>query len=96
MAAWSAENPAAAAFLSLSCVNCHTVRGTAADGTFGPDLTHLMARSTLASGMVANTPENLRRWVHDPQQVKPGCLMPAFALGDRQLDLVVEYLKTLK
>lgn len=95
-----AENPAAApgkaAFLSLSCVNCHTVRGTAANGTFGPDLTHLMARKTIASGMVANTPEDLHRWVHDPQQVKPGCLMPAFALDERQLDLVVEYLKTLK
>ena len=30
-----------------------------------------------------NTPENLRRWVADPQQIKPGCLMPAFGLSDR-------------
>jgi cytochrome c oxidase subunit 2 len=96
----AADDPAAAkardAFLSLSCVNCHTVRGTSAKGTFGPDLTHLMARETLASGMIENTPENLRKWIHDPQQVKPGCLMPAFALDDKQLDLVVEYLKTLR
>jgi cytochrome c oxidase subunit 2 len=96
----AAENPAGAAgkaaFLSLSCVNCHTVRGTPANGTFGPDLTHLMARDTLAAGVLANNPDDLRRWVHNPQQVKPGCLMPAFALDDRQLDLVVNYLKTLR
>jgi cytochrome c oxidase subunit II len=83
-------------FLSLSCVNCHTVRGTPADGTVGPDLTHLMARETLASGIEPNTPENIRRWVHDPQQMKPGCLMPAFSLGEPELEKLVAYLTTLK
>lgn len=94
------EDPAAseakATFLKLSCVNCHTVRGTSAHGTYAPDLTHLMSRKTLASGMIANTPENLRRWVDDPQQIKPGCLMPAFGLTARELDLVVRYLETLR
>jgi cytochrome c oxidase subunit II len=84
------------AFLSLSCVNCHRIRGTIADGTFGPDLTHLMSRQTLASGAITNTPENLRAWVTDPQTIKPGCLMPAFGLTQNQLDLVVRYLSTLK
>lgn len=84
------------AFLAESCINCHAVRGTPARGTYAPDLTHLMSRETLASGMIENTPENLRQWVHDPQTVKPGCLMPAFGLDDRQLDLIVEYLSTLK
>lgn len=83
-------------FLSLSCVNCHTIRGTVANGTFGPDLTHLMSRKTIASGIVENNPAELRRWIHDPQTVKPGCLMPAFSLTDKELDLVVDYLKTLK
>ena len=46
--------------------------------------------------MIKNTPENLRQWVHDPQTIKPGCLMPAFGLDDRELDLVVDYLLTLK
>ena len=73
-----------AAFLAQSCVNCHRVRGTPAQGSYAPDLTHLMSRKTLASGMVPNTPENLRRWVADPQQIKPGCLMPAFGLSDRR------------
>ncbi len=47
------------AFLTQSCVNCHRVRGTAAQGTYAPDLTHLMSRRTLASGLVENTAENL-------------------------------------
>jgi cytochrome c oxidase subunit 2 len=83
-------------FLSLSCINCHTVRGTPARGTYAPDLTHVMSRQTLASGVIKNTPENLRAWVDNPQRIKPGCLMPAFGLSDEQLDLVVAYLRTLK
>jgi cytochrome c oxidase subunit 2 len=94
------DDPAAAegkaAFLAQSCVNCHRVRGTAARGNYAPDLTHLMSRKTLAAGMRPNTPEELRRWVADPQKIKPGCLMPAFKLSDRDLDLVVGYLLTLK
>jgi cytochrome c oxidase subunit 2 len=84
------------AFLSLSCVNCHRVGGTPARGDYAPDLTHLMSRQTLASGMVPNTPENLRRWIADPQKIKPGCLMPAFGLTERELDDVVRYLLTLR
>jgi cytochrome c oxidase subunit II len=95
-----AEDPVAGAgrtaFLAQSCVNCHRVRGTSAQGSYGPDLTHLMSRQTLASGMIENTPENLRRWVADPQQIKPGCLMPAFGLSDRQRNDVVGYLLTLR
>jgi cytochrome c oxidase subunit 2 len=84
------------AFLGQSCVNCHAVRGTPAKGTYAPDLTHLMRRDMLASGMVKNTPENLRRWVADPQQIKEGCLMPAFGLSDRERDEIVGYLLTLR
>jgi cytochrome c oxidase subunit 2 len=84
------------AFLSESCVNCHRVRGTAARGGYAPDLTHLMSRQTLASGMVPNTPDNLRRWLADPQTIKPGCLMPAFGLTDRKRDDIVRYLLTLR
>jgi cytochrome c oxidase subunit 2 len=82
-------------FESQACVNCHTVAGTPAHGTFGPDLTHLMSRSTLASGAAANTPDNLRAWIADPNTFKPGALMPAMQLSDRDTDLVVAYLETL-
>ena len=84
------------AFLGQSCVNCHRVRGTPARGSYAPDLTHLMSRKTLASGMFENTPEILRRWLADPQRIKPGCLMPAFGLGDRERDDIVRYLLTLR
>jgi cytochrome c oxidase subunit 2 len=96
----AAQDPTAAsrrsAFLAQSCINCHRVRGTLAQGLYAPDLTHLMARQTLAAGMVANTPDNLRDWVENPQRIKPGCLMPAFRLSDRQRDDIVAYLLTLR
>jgi cytochrome c oxidase subunit 2 len=84
------------AFLSQSCVNCHRIRGTTAQGTFGPDLTHLMSRKSLAAGMIPNTPENLHAWVADPQEIKPGCLMPAFGLSENDRDQIVRYLSTLR
>jgi cytochrome c oxidase subunit II len=97
---WATEQQKAAAgnamFQSLSCVSCHAVKGTAAAGRVGPDLTHLMSRQTLAAGVIANTPENLREWVKDPQTAKPGCLMPSLQLTDEQLGQVVSYLQTLK
>jgi len=83
-------------FLSQTCVNCHRVRGTSATGTYAPDLTHLMSRQTLASGAVPNTPEQLRKWVIDPQRIKEGCLMPAFGLSGEQVEHLVNYLMTLK
>ena len=85
-----------AMFLSQSCVNCHRIRGTSANGSYAPDLTHLKSRQTIASGMEPNTRENLRKWIADPQKMKPGCLMPAFGLSDHDLDLVVDYLFTLR
>jgi cytochrome c oxidase subunit 2 len=96
----AADDPSAHAgrdmFLSLSCINCHRIRGTHAEGTVGPDLTHLMSRQTLASGMIPNNREMLRKWIVDPQSIKPGCLMPAFGLSEREADLIVDYLMTLR
>jgi cytochrome c oxidase subunit 2 len=85
-----------AAFLGQSCINCHRVRGTPARGTYAPELTHLMSRSTLAAGMVPNNARELARWIDRTQEVKPGCLMPAFGLGARDRALIVGYLATLR
>jgi len=82
-------------FETTACINCHAVSGTVADGRFGPDLTHLMSRETIASGAAANTPENLRRWMQNPDSIKPGSKMPAMGLSDHQLDAVTAYLATL-
>jgi cytochrome c oxidase subunit II len=83
-------------FERQACMNCHTVTGTAATGRFGPDLTHLMSRATLASGAMDNTPTNLRQWIKSPDTFKRGALMPAMQLTDEQLDQVTAYLETLK
>jgi cytochrome c oxidase subunit 2 len=83
-------------FERLACINCHTVAGTVANGTFGPDLTHLMSRDTLAAGAVANTPENLRRWIRDPEVIKPGSKMPDMGLTDTDVNAVAQYLETLR
>jgi cytochrome c oxidase subunit II len=83
------------AFLTESCVNCHRVRGTTAAGTYAPDLTHLMSRETLAAGVIPNSVPNLDRWVSNPQQIKSGCLMPAFSLGESRRKEIVHYLSTL-
>src|SRR6185503_2222100 len=76
-------------FETTACINCHTVRGTVANGRFGPDLTHLMSRATLASGAAENTPDNLRLWLRNPDAIKPGSLMPAMQLSDTDLDALV-------
>ena len=82
-------------FETEACVNCHTIQGTSAHGTFGPDLTHLMSRATIAAGAADNTPENLRAWVYDPDTFKPGVMMPAMQLSKEDVDKVVVYLTTL-
>src|SRR6266705_2716341 len=83
-------------FESNACMNCHAVAGTPADGSFGPDLTHLMSRATIAAGAAKNTHNNLRLWIQDPSAIKPGSLMPAMQLSDADLDAVVSYMETLR
>jgi cytochrome c oxidase subunit 2 len=83
-------------FETTACINCHAVGGTAATGRFGPDLTHLMSRRTIASGAAENTAENLRLWIQNPDAIKPGSLMPAMKLSDADLDALVRYLETLR
>src|SRR4029450_836070 len=83
-------------FESTAGITCPPVRGTAAKGRFGPDLTHLMSRATIASGAAENTPENLRLWLKDPDALKPGSLMPAMRMTDAELDALVRYMQSLR
>ncbi len=82
-------------FETHACTNCHTIRGTAAVGSFGPDLTHLASRATLASGATMNTPAELFAWIKNPDAIKPGSLMPAMQLSDEEIHELVAYLDTL-
>jgi cytochrome c oxidase subunit 2 len=83
-------------FETTACVNCHAISGTIANGRFGPDLTHLMSRDTIASGIASNNRENLRAWIQSPDSIKPGSLMPAMQLTDHDLDALTAYLVTLR
>ena len=86
----------AAAIGTLGCAGCHTIRGTPLRGTYGPDLTHLASRTTIAAVTLRNTPANLHRWIADPQAVKPGNHMPALPVPPQTLDQIVAYLSELR
>lgn len=85
-------------FLRSACVGCHTIAGTNAQGNIAPNLSHFGGRTTLAAGILPNTPENLRRWIENPAAIKPGAKMPAFGelLKPEDLDALVVYLESLK
>jgi cytochrome c oxidase subunit II len=83
-------------FETTACINCHSINGTVANGRFGPDLTHLMSRTTIAAGAALNTPENLRLWIQNPDAIKRGSLMPAMQLNKSDLDALMGYLETLR
>lgn len=83
-------------FYDNSCINCHKIGDTVSQGVFGPDLTKLMLRQTIGAGVVPLTPENLRAWVKDPQDIKVGCLMPDMQLLPDEVDAITAYLQTLK
>jgi cytochrome c oxidase subunit 2 len=83
-------------FSREACAGCHTIPGTQASGTIGPDLSEFGNRQTIGALTVPNTPDNLRRWITDPDGVKPGNLMPPTALSPEDLAAVVAYLEGLK
>jgi cytochrome c oxidase subunit II len=92
----SAAAQGASLYSSLTCVNCHAIQGTADTARIGPDLTHLATRPSLAAERLPNTPANLRRWLAEPDVVKPGSHMPNLHLSDRDLNLLTAYLLTLR
>ena len=83
-------------FMSMPCSGCHMIRGTPANGTVGPDLTHLASRTTIAALTLDNTPSNMADWIRDPQHYKPGNKMPGFALTSPETNALVAYLESLK
>jgi cytochrome c oxidase subunit 2 len=83
-------------FLRGACALCHSVRGTEAGATIGPDLTHLAGRKTLAAGTIPNVRGHLAGWIANAQGVKPGANMPAIALSPEDLQSLVAYLEGLR
>jgi cytochrome c oxidase subunit 2 len=85
-----------AVFEAQACPLCHTIQGTGASASAGPDLTHLAGRRTLAAGTLPNTLGNLGGWIADPQSVKPGNRMPAVTLQSDDLQALLAYLEILQ
>ncbi|MCV0394811.1 MAG: cytochrome c oxidase subunit II [Rhizobiaceae bacterium] len=92
------ENEAGrAAFLANGCGACHAVAGTEANGTIGPDLSHLGSRVTLGAGIVENSKAGIGRFIAETDHVKPGVRMPAYrALPDEEIDAIAGWLKGLE
>lgn len=84
------------AFLDNQCLFCHTIRGTAADGDVGPDLTHVMSRETLGAGTIDNSVSNLAAWIADPHEFKPGVKMPPVNFEGEAFQDLIAYLTTLE
>lgn len=101
-------------YFSNSCIGCHTIGGVEYNGkksvgVAGPNLTHFGSRDMIAGGVLENTPENLRRWLANTQEVKLDSKMPVFSadaidpttgkpgpLSDEDIDALATYLESLK
>jgi cytochrome c oxidase subunit 2 len=84
-------------FHDMTCTNCHAINNVPSlYPQTAPDLTHVASRQTLGGCIISNTPENLARWLHDPQAIKSGCRMPNLKLDDNQVADLVNYLETLQ
>jgi cytochrome c oxidase subunit 2 len=85
-----------AVFLGASCIICHTVQGTPAQGHIGPDLTHVAGRTRIAAGAIDFSRNNLALWITDPQSIKPGTKMPQNKLSADDLQALLDWMETLK
>jgi cytochrome c oxidase subunit 2 len=84
-------------FLASGCGACHAVRGTPATGMVGPDLTRVGGRRTIAAGALQTSREAIALFIRDGQHVKPGNLMPPFAIfTPEDLDKIAAYLMSLR
>jgi cytochrome c oxidase subunit 2 len=84
------------AFMDEGCGECHTIRGTAAQGKVGPDLTHIGSRSSLGAGVIANSYGSLAGWVANPQALKPGNRMPPSYVKAEDYHPLITYLMSLE
>jgi cytochrome c len=76
------------------CGSCHRIAGLpGANGSIGPPLERLAQRVYVA-GRLANTPDNLIRWIRDPRGVDPQTAMPAVGLDEAGARDIAAYLYT--
>lgn len=83
-------------FATTACIACHAIEGTPGVSKTGPNLTHFGSRTTFAGAVLQNTPEDIAKWLRNPQAVKEGALMPNLNLNEDQISGLVAYLQSLK
>lgn len=83
-------------FLGGPCIACHTIDGTVAAGTVGPNLTHFASNGPFAGDTLELTAENVTAWLKDPPSQKPGTSMPNLGLADADIANLVAFLLTLQ
>jgi cytochrome c oxidase subunit 2 len=76
-------------------VGCHTITGISA-GQIGPDLTHFASRKRFAGSLMESTPDNIAKWIENPDHMKPGALMPNLGMTGEQSKAIAAYLLSLK
>lgn len=87
----------AQAFAANGCAGCHAIAGTQADGTIGPDLTHIGSRTSIGAGTRPMTRAALVAFITDAPAVKPGARMPAYPQMSREdAQAIAAYLENLK
>jgi cytochrome c oxidase subunit II len=83
-------------FQTRSCVLCHTINGTSANGRVGPDLTHVASRQRIAAGTLPFSRGHLAGWVMDAPSIKPGTRMPTNPITSEELHPLLDYLESLQ
>lgn len=92
--AMNQSSAGAQAFFNGPCIACHTIDGTSAQGKIGPNLTHFGSRTWFEE--MPNNPDDVTKWLHDPQAIKPGNKMPNYHLSDQDIQSLVGFLESLK
>jgi cytochrome c oxidase subunit 2 len=84
-------------FIANGCGACHTIRGTQANGTIGPDLTHVGSRHSIGAGILPNEEGAIAAFISSYQHIKPDNLMPSFdTLNEQELQAIAAYLESLQ
>ena len=79
---------------SFGCGACHVISGiSGARGRVGPSLQHFESKGSIA-GRLPNTPRSVERWVHDPQAIRPGTIMPVLGVSPQEARDIAAYLYT--
>ena len=78
------------------CSTCHLIPGIeGARGMIGPPLNGIASRTYLA-GQLPNTPDNMLRWIQDPQSIERGTAMPDSGMSITEARHIAAYLYTLR